>query len=161
MLYFEIADVINLNKADGGGAGNFPGDALEPGLNVVTTDSNGQAAEILTYLTLPAGTITMGVNSDDGFQTSSGPNPSDAFGRVVLGEFDEGRGAADTLFTFVVQQAGTYAFRTIWENGGGDSNIEWFTLDADGPKVLVNDVENGGIPAYRAASGLFLPLSNG
>ena len=164
LLYFEITNVINLSRVDGDAKGNFTQDLtgtpdqLEPGLNVADTDSNGQAAEILTYLTLPAGTNTMGVNSDDGFQTSTGANPSDAFGRVVLGECSCGRGATDTLFTFVVQQAGTYAFRTIWENGGGDSNIEWFTVDTNGTKVLVNDVANGGVPAYRAASGVVPPF---
>src|SRR6185503_3366291 len=82
LLYFEITNVINLNKVDGGSAGFFNAnnsypDALEPGLNV-NGSTDGQAAEILTYLTLPVGTNTMVVVSDDGFQTSSGPNPSDA-----------------------------------------------------------------------------------
>jgi hypothetical protein len=36
--------------------------------------------------------------------------------------------------------------------GGGGANIEWFTLKPDGSKVLVNDVANGGVPAYRAAN---------
>jgi hypothetical protein len=74
-----------------------------------------------------------------------------------LGECSCARGATDTIFTFVVQQAGTYPFRTIWENGGGDSNIEWFTVDSAGTKVLVNDIANGGVPAYRAASGVVPP----
>src|SRR5881394_429013 len=111
LLYFEITNVINLNKVDGGASGYFTPDELEPGINLnVSTD--GQAAEILTYLTLPAGTNTMVVVSDDGFQTSSGLNPSDALGRVVLGEYNGSRGAGlpGTLFTFVVQQAGTYPF---------------------------------------------------
>jgi hypothetical protein len=150
LLFFEITNVINVSKTDGDFKGNFTPDALEPGVNP-NESTDGQAAEILTYLTLPAGTNTMGVNSDDGFQTVTGPNPRDAFGRVVLGECSCSRGASDTLFTFVVQQAGTYPFRTIWENGGGDSNIEWFTVLPDGTnKVLVNDIANGGVPAYRA-----------
>jgi hypothetical protein len=154
LLYFELTNVINLNKVDQGVNGHFTPDDLEPGLNL-NISSDGQAAEILTYITLPAGTNVMGVNSDDGFQTSSGLNPSDAFGRVVLGEFSGGRGAADTLFTNVVLQAGTYPFRTIWENGGGDSNIEWFTVDYSGGTTnytLINDLANGGLPAYRAAA---------
>lgn len=148
-LRFEIPRVINLSKTDGDSKGNFTPDELEPGLNSAES-TDGQAAEILTYITLPVGTITMGVNSDDGFTTASGPNPADIFGRVGLGAFEGGRGASDTTFTFVVQQAGTYPFRTVWENGGGDSNVEWFTVKADGTKVLVNDVQNGGFPAYRA-----------
>src|SRR5262249_19078400 len=69
------------------------------------------------------------------------------------GEYDGGRGAADTIFTFHVSQAGLYAARMIWENGGGDSNVEWFTEKADGTKVLINDSANGGIKAYRALTG--------
>jgi hypothetical protein len=101
----------------------------------------------------------MGVNSDDGFQTTSGPNPRDAFGRVALGQYIGGRGASDTLFTNVVLEAGTYPFRTVWENGGGDANVEWFTVLADGTnKVLVNDIANGGVPAHRAlAAGVPAP----
>lgn len=157
VLRFEIAGVINLSKTEGDSKGNFTPDELEPGLNSAES-TDGQAAEILTYLTLPAGTITMGVNSDDGFQTFAGPNPTDIFGRVGLGGFEGGRGASDTTFTFVVQQAGTYPFRTIWENGGGDSNIEWFTVKEDGTKVLLNDTANGGVPAFRAlASSAAVP----
>lgn len=152
LLRFEIAGVINLNKTEGGGNGNFTPDELEPGLNPLES-TDGQAAEILTYLDLPVGIITMGVNSDDGFQTAAGANPRDAFGKLVLGEYNGGRGASDTTFQFEVTKAGMYPFRTIWENGGGDSNIEWFTVQADGvTKVLINDVTNGGIPAYRAVS---------
>jgi hypothetical protein len=153
-LRFEIAGVINLSKVEGDSKGSFTPDELEPGLNSAES-TDGQAAEILTYVTLPVGTITMGVNSDDGFTTASGPNPADIFGRVGLGAFEGGRGSSaegGTLFTFVVQQAGTYPFRTVWENGGGDSNVEWFTVKADGTRVLVNDVANGGFPSYRTVS---------
>ncbi|MEO8425903.1 MAG: hypothetical protein ABI651_02205 [Verrucomicrobiota bacterium] len=153
LLHFEIPGVINLSKADGGAAGFVTPDELEPGLNS-NESTDGQAAEILTYITLAAGTNVMVVNSDDGFQTSSGPNPVDAFGKVTLGEFNSGRGASatgtGTVFTVVVPQAGTYPFRTVWENGGGDSNIEWFTAKPDGTLILVNDIANGGVPAYRA-----------
>ena len=163
VLHFEIPGVINLSKTDGGTAGAFTPDELEPGLNS-SESTDGQAAEILTYLTLPAGTLVMAVNSDDGFQTASGPNPRDVFGRVTLGEFNSGRGSAasgtGTVFTVVVTQAGTYPFRTVWENGGGDSNIEWFTVDYNGGTTnytLINDVANGGYPAYREASGAVKP----
>jgi hypothetical protein len=153
LLYFDITNVINLSKADGGFKGNFDNDILEPGCDL-TQATDGQAAEILTYITLPAGTNWMGVNSDDGFGTYSGPNPADAFQRSpALGAFIGGRGASDTIFSFVVQQAGTYPFRTIWENGGGDSNIEWFSLPDGTNKVLINDLDNGGLPAYRAIAG--------
>jgi len=161
-LHFEISGVINLNKNPSVERGDFTTvnghtDEQEPGVPSTDATTDGQAAEILTYLTLPAGTIQMGVNSDDGFSTASGPNPRNVFERVGLGAFDAGRGAADTLFFIAVQEAGTYPFRTIWENGGGDSNIELFTVKPDGTKVLVNDVANGGIPAYRATTAPAVP----
>ncbi|MBI1839952.1 MAG: hypothetical protein HYR88_03755 [Verrucomicrobia bacterium] len=146
-LQFEIETVINMNQVAGGGNGFFKPDDGMPG---IPSQKNGIAGEIVTYLDLPAGLVTMGVNSDDGFRTKSGL-PWDAFKAVQLGEFEGGRGAADTLFSFVVPEAGVYPFRTVYEQGGGDANIEWFTVNPDGTKVLVNDTANGGIPAYRAS----------
>jgi hypothetical protein len=159
LLYFDLTNVINFSKSDGGASGNFIDDVLEPGCNL-NASTDGQSAEILTYLTLPAGTNYLGFNSDDGFATYAGPNPADAFGRpLVLGQYIGGRGASDTIYAFVVQQAGTYPFRTVWENGGGDSNLEWFTsADEFGSgRVLINDIANGGVPAYRSIVGATKP----
>lgn len=154
-LRFEIAGVINLTQdatnPEENQNGNFRPDLQMPGMPGAE-GTDGVAAEVLTYIELPAGVVIMGVNSDDGFRTTAG-NPLDVFQAIRLGEFDAGRGAADTLFSFVVQEAGVYAFRTLWEEGGGGANIEWFTLKADGSKVLVNDVANGGLKAYRAIQG--------
>lgn len=159
LLYFDVTNVINFSKSDGGGSGNFIDDILAPGCNL-TSSTDGQAAEILTFITLPVGTNYMGFNSDDGFATYAGPNPGDAFGRTLtLGQYNGGRGASDTIYSFVVQQAGTYPFRTIWENGGGDSNLEWFTSDDEfgSNRKLINDVANGGVPAYRVTTGISRP----
>jgi hypothetical protein len=153
-LRFEIAGVINLTQdatnPEDNQNGNFVPDLQMPGLP--GGDIDGVAAEILTYIELPAGVVTMGVNSDDGFRTTGG-NPLDVFQAIRLGEFDAARGAADTTFSFVVQEAGVYAFRTVWEEGTSGANIEWFTVKPNGSKVLVNDVANGGLKAYRAVQG--------
>jgi hypothetical protein len=158
-LHFEIPGVINLtqNSTDelDNKNGNFVPDLQMPG--VPPSDVDGIAAEVVTYLELPAGVVTMGVNSDDGFRTTAGI-PQDVFGSLVLGEFDAGRGAADTIFAVVVQEAGVYAFRTLWEEGTGGANIEWFTVKSDGTKVLVNDTANGGVKAYRAKIGGTVPF---
>ena len=99
----------------------------------------------------PPGTNTIGVNSDDGFRlTLGGATPVDKFAANV-GQWDGSRGAADSIFQVVIQQAGLYAARLLWENGGGDANVEFFTV-SNGTKILVNDIANGGIPAYRAAA---------
>ncbi len=147
-LKFEIAGVINLDQAADQKNGNFPDDAVMPGIG---SNLSGIAAEIITYIDLPAGLVTMGINSDDGFATAAG-QPFDAFQSVKLGEFNGGRGAADTIFYFVAPEAGVYPFRTIYEEGGGGANIEWFTVKADGSKVLVNDTANGGFKSYRATT---------
>ncbi|MGV3772105.1 MAG: hypothetical protein ACO1QB_04330 [Verrucomicrobiales bacterium] len=152
-IRFEIPGVINLaeNGADDSANqnGNFTPDLQMPG---VSGDMDGMAAEAITYIELPAGVVTMGINSDDGFITTTG-NPKDFFQSINLGSFNAGRGASDTTFSMFVKEAGVYAFRTLWFEGTGGANIEWFTVKADGTKTLVNDVANGGFKAYRALLG--------
>jgi hypothetical protein len=95
----------------------------------------------------------MGVNSDDGFRLSPARNVSDAQNVLTLGIFDAGRGAADSIFDVYVQQAGTYPMRLVWEDGNGGANVEWFSVLADGTKVLINDTANASaFKAYRAAA---------
>ena len=150
VVKFEIPTVINLSQVGGEANGNFTPDDQMPGIPGTTGLDNGIDAEILTFLDLPAGLLTMGVNSDDGFRTLAGytGSPTNA---MFMGEFNgpTGRGAADTLFKIYVRDAGLYPFRTTWQEGGGGANIEWFTVKSDGTKVLVNDTANGGVPAYR------------
>lgn len=153
-IRFEIPTVINFEQ-DAVGAGDFQPDDPIPGIPGTDTEgdpSNGIAGEIITYLELPAGKHTLIVNSDDGFRTTAGRNANDALLGQVAGQFEGGRGAADTSYTVFVQEAGVYPFRTVWQEGGGGANIEWKSLKADGTKVLINDTANGGIKAYRATT---------
>ncbi len=150
-ISFVIPSVINVNAVGGGTAGSFQPDGQMPGVPATDGSANGLSVEIVTYIDLPAGVTIMGVASDDGFRTSVGW-PLDAFSTQTAGEYNGGRAVAETLFTIVAQEAGTYAFRTIYENGGGDGNIEWYTVKADGTKALVNDVANGGLRASRATT---------
>jgi len=141
--------VINFDV--GAGAGNFQPDEPFPGLPGTTASTANATEEIITYLDLPAaGAYTMGVNSDDGFKVTTAPNPRDPFG-LVLGSFNAGRGSADTIFTFVVPQAGIYPFRLLWENGGSGANLEWFSV-TNGTRILINDQATPGhINAYWSA----------
>ncbi len=151
-ITFEIGTVINMSLGGAEYAGNFTPDDPFPGLPGLTSSSENVAAEILTWLDLPAGQITLGVNSDDGFKmTLGGACPSDALAAKV-GEFNGGRGAADTLFSFIVAEAGLYAARCTWEQGTISANIEIFSVNSDGSRVLINDTGHGGIPAYRAVT---------
>jgi hypothetical protein len=156
-ISFVITNVLNLAKFPGQANGNFSPDDGMPGIPG-TGGNNGTdniAAEALTYLDLPAGTNTLGVNSDDGFRlTLGGATPEDR-NALNVGQFDGGRGSADTIFQVVIQKAGLYAARLLYYNGGGGANIEFFSI-LDGVngtnRVLINDVANGGIPAYTVVT---------
>ena len=149
---FEIPTVINLNinalEVPPAEHGNFRPDDQMPGLPGEHGTTDGIAAEILTFIEFPEGQLTMGVNSDDGFRVEIG-YINDRENVMNVEEFDGGRGAADTLFLLDVRAAGVYPVRVIYFNGGGDANIELFTVKEDNTKVLVNDTENGGLKAYR------------
>jgi len=105
------------------------------------------AAEARTFLELTPGVYAMAVNSDDGFQVTAGTANEPKF--LVLGEFDAGRGAADTVFYFNIQQAGVYFFRLLWFEGTGGASVEWFTIGADGSAALVGGTQPGAVKAYR------------
>jgi hypothetical protein len=150
--YFSFPGVINLDVVAGGMNGrftdpdyppaSFPG---IPGFPQTALPTERFACEVLTALEFTApGLYTMVVNSDDCFATASGPNPVDLFGSVALGRFDSagGRGAADTSFQFFVEKAGLYGFRTVYQQGGGGGNLEWFMVNPDGTRGLLNDVTN-------------------
>ena len=133
-------------------------------------DGNGGtdniAGEALTYLALPQGLTTMGVRSDDGFELQIGAaNPGDRYSSnaVIVEEFNGSRGFADSIVTFNVAQAGLYAARLLYFQGGGDASVEWYSFPPAGTTnmtlgtnnngtdaVLVGDVADSGIPAYRS-----------
>ena len=152
---FEIPTVINLNvnalEDPPAEHGNFRPDEQMPGVPGNFDTSDGTAAEILTFIEFPEGQLTMGVNSDDGFRVEIG-YINDRENVMEVGEFNGGRGAADSLLLLDVRAAGIYPVRVIYFNGGGDANIELFTVKEDDTKVLVNDTENGGLKAYRVGA---------
>ncbi|HTI70772.1 MAG TPA: PA14 domain-containing protein [Candidatus Limnocylindria bacterium] len=156
---FAETGVINYAKVDAGDGqqGNFGGETQLPGFPG-TGPNNGYdhaALEILGYVRFPAaGTYTWGVSSDDGFRVSVAPSVGEKLNTVALGQFNGGRGASipGTEFAFYVSQAGDYPVRTIWENGGGGSNIELFQVNDDGTLTLVNDSVPGAIKFFSASS---------
>ncbi|MCD6337977.1 MAG: hypothetical protein J7M29_01150, partial [Verrucomicrobia bacterium] len=82
----------------------------------------------------------------DGLRVSIGADAS-----PNLGEFNNGRGASDTLFSFYIQEAGVYPFRCLYEQGGGGGNVEWFSVTKDGKKVLLNDATDAdALKCYRS-----------
>jgi hypothetical protein len=151
-LHFEIPSTLNLDSGAGNNGDFQPEDQMPgvPGTSDAPTD--GIAGEIIAYVDLPAGQSTFIINSDDGFRTFAGLKMNDFFQGTVAGEFEGPRGFADTSFDVYVQDAGTYGFRTIYEQGGGAANVEWVYVTTNGTKVLLNDTADGAPKAWRAAT---------
>jgi hypothetical protein len=153
----EVTGIINFEQdSDGDGvagpAGNFREpdypDAPIPGIPGWNDSYDGIVVEFLTFLELKAGFHTLGVNSDDGFQVTSGPSVKDLFG-ITLGQFDGGRGAADTLFNVLVKEDGFYPVRLLYFEGTGGASVEFFSV-VDGVKIPINATDPQAIKAYRS-----------
>ena len=126
-----------------------------PGLPGSEASTDFAAEDVTTYLDLNKGYHYFSVNSDDGFRVTSGTNPRDAFAQV-LGEWEGTRaGGGDTAFSFVVEEAGVYPFRLIWQNGKGAARLSWYSVDPEsGFKSLINDGgDASAVTAYRATKG--------
>jgi hypothetical protein len=150
--FFPI-DFVNFQQA-AAAAGNFSvsgappqnvSDTLIPG--AVGADPDYLVSETLAYLELTPGFYTMVVKSDDGFQVTMGNATNPKY--LALGEFNAGRGSADTVFYFEVEEAGVYLFRLLWFEGNGGADIEWFTVNLDGSRALVNGTQTGSLKAFR------------
>ena len=115
LFKFEIAGTINLSQAAGEANGNFPDDGQMPGIpgTGATAPTDGIDVELITYVDLPAGVVSLGVNSDDGFRVQAGYINAPGDG-LFLGEFDGGRGASDTIFKVNVTSGGLYPIRIIY-----------------------------------------------
>jgi len=145
-LFIEPA-ALNYNRDAPGGASlgrlmpdaQFPG--YPPGPTTPEAVQNNMAMEAIAYVELRQGVYRGGVNSDDGFRVTAGLSAEDPGNAFVLGEFNGGRGSADTTFDFCVQQDGLYPFRVAWEQGQGGANVEWW----------IQDLEN--LTAYYAVNG--------
>lgn len=152
----DVPGIINFEQGDTGTpgpAGNFtvdngyPDDFLPriPGWGAAY---DGIAIEFLTFVELPAGFLTLGVNSDDAFRLTTGPAVKDLLG-VTLGFWNGGRGAADSLFNVLVKDAGIYPMRLIYSEGNGGASVEFFSVAADGSKIPVNASAPQALKAYR------------
>ena len=115
------------------------------------------AGEAIAYIEIPQpGVYSMVVNSDDGFQVSMGNATNTTY--LILGAFDAGRGQADTQFYFNAEKAGVYLFRLLYFEGGSDARVEWFTINSDGKRALVNGTQAGALKAYRTRTVAEPPL---
>ncbi len=140
---YNIDTVINYDD-DLVAAGNFPGDLTFPGLPL--GGNNWFSTEAKLYLDLSAGYHRFGVNSDDGFEVTAVPPQGVSGSPIVLGVFDAGRGAANTLFDVLVETSGIYPFRLVYFESTGSSSLEFFSvtnITTTPGLVLVNDASDG------------------
>jgi hypothetical protein len=123
-----------------------------PGVELVGSpaDPDNFVMEIVAYVQLNAGLHRWGVNSDDGFKVTAGPGFPSPFG-ILLGQFDGGRGASDTIFDFVAEATGYYPIRLLYWEGSGGASCEWFSVDINtGRKILIGDTDYYPTAAYQA-----------
>jgi hypothetical protein len=148
---FNVDTVLNFD-GDGFDEGDFPNDDIFPGLELGGGPYVWFSTEALLYLDLPAGYYRFGVNSDDGFQVNALPPQGIAGSPIQLGVFDNGRGAADTLFDVLVTTSGIYPFQVIYFQSTQKSTEEFFSVTnfATGDKVLINDpTDPNATKSYR------------
>jgi hypothetical protein len=168
LVKFEIPTVINLSQTGGDANGSFTPDDQMPGVPGILPPPesaiDGIDAEIITFVELPAGVTTLGVTSDDRFRVQAG-NIGDPTTGLFLGESEI---PSTTTFKFLVQYAGVYPIRVIYQESADLAHIELFSIKADSSRVLLNDTANGGLRAYRvgvapglSAGRLFIQLVGG
>ena len=72
-----------------------------------------------------------------------------------LAEWDssKGFGAVDTIFGFAVTQPGIYPLRLVAGQESGAASLEWFSINPDGSRALINDTTDPtALLTFRARS---------
>ncbi len=143
--YYNEESVIDYEQ---GGASNSG--LLFPGIPGTTSSDDNFAMEAVAYLELSPGEYTMGVNSDDGFRVTAGPDARDQISAIEVGAHDATRGAGDTIFNFTISAAGLYSFRLVYFEVSGGANATWFMGPSKDEGVLINDPNiANSVKAYR------------
>jgi hypothetical protein len=145
-----------------------------PGLDVIDPSSGnygGQeglvdnfAVEVVTYLTLQAGSNVFGissgadrtdVNDDDGFFAFTAPSPYDFFGTQISAAEKNTTSAfggdqhLETQLILIAPVAGIYPFRIIYWQTSHGANLQLYSIDESGIIHFVNDSNDpSSIAAY-------------
>ncbi len=123
--------VINYGAGQSGaGSGNFTPDILLPGQTSASEEIDDYVLVANGSVYIPsAGDYTFDGNTDDGFQLTitganfvSATNATDYNGDTM--EYDEGRGATDTLGVAAFPAAGYYPINLLYFQGTGPSGSE-------------------------------------
>jgi hypothetical protein len=142
----------NYDMAQFGISANYPADILHGGYD-------NSVIELFTYVYFPtSGIYTFVFGTDDSLQVSVASNPLDRMGTPVYTL--AGNRLPNTaslpvstdLNNFYVAQPGCYPMRLLYENGGGNAGLEWYTYNFSAATgVLVNDTNTpGAILTFRA-----------
>ena len=84
-------------------------------------------------------------------QTVTATIAADPAPRLVEWNGPKGFGAADSLIGFAVPSAGVYPFRLLAGHSSGAADLEWFSIQPDGTRVLINDrTATNALMAFRA-----------
>jgi hypothetical protein len=157
---YNIDTILNFND-DRFGEGDFLLTQTQfPGLTAL--GAKWFSGDGLLYLELSPGYYRFGVNSDDGFEVNAWPPQGVSGVPITLGIFDNGRGAADTLFDFLVPTSGIYPFQVIYFQSTGDSEIGFFSVTnlATGGSILINDTNYpNAIISYRSLAAHFTSIA--
>ncbi len=156
--FFTAEGVINWNQDAPTAVGNFTSangfaDQSIPGLtgNTGVNTTDRFVTSIETILELKAGGYRFGVNSDDGFRLSIGRAPGDVVG-VQLGTAGD-RSPVDSLMDVVIPADGLYPVRLMYFETSGSASCEFFFVDDNGVRWLVNDLTAPQpIKAYRESA---------
>jgi hypothetical protein len=147
----RIDEFVNLRDTGNGAfseANGYP-DAAYPGIDpeevpaqdpAAGDDDNNFGTEILGSIQLTAGMHTIGANSDDGTIV--------VIGGVEVARTGEWKGADNQDFSFYVEADGHYDLRARTMEGGGGASVELHEILADGTRILLNDVANGGSAVF-------------
>jgi len=126
----SIIQVLDWNKT-AQPPNNVPG--LCPG------SYNNIAVESFAYLELTAGAHRFHIITDDRSGLYSGTGLKQP-GPVAL--WENSGSTANNYFDFVVGATGLYPLRSVWEETGGSSVLQLWSVNADGSEVLINDATN-------------------
>jgi hypothetical protein len=109
--------------------------------------ANNVAMDATMFVQLQPGVYNFVVNSDDGFQFTAMDSANTT--NIVLGVFDNGRAAAATEFSFIVQTAGLYRMQLIYfksQQGGG--GVELYSTGSSGNILLNYSGSPSALPVY-------------
>jgi len=143
-------NVINYD-IDAQSSGTFGGNTAFPDIPAALTN-NYIAMAATMYVPLTTGIYTFAVNSDDGFEFTTGPTPANT--NTTLGLFDGGRGAAESTFDFIIQTNGYYPMRLLYFQGQFGGSVELYSVNrTNGTRILLNNPTNASaFVTYQAVT---------